>query len=71
MPNIIAQVMFAILDKKNGECINFCLPDEAKEKLVRILSEYDVYQFLHADGNSYIDGYYATMEQWTTVPDEY
>lgn len=46
----------AILDKKNGECINFCLPDEAKEKLVRILSEYDVYQFLHADGNSYIDG---------------
>lgn len=45
----------AVLDKKTGECINYCLPSEAKEKLVAILSEYDVYLFLHADGNSYID----------------
>ena len=45
----------AILDKKTGECIDYCLPLEAKEKLIGILSKYDVYMFLHADGNSYID----------------
>lgn len=45
----------AILDKKTGECIDYCLPLEAKEKLLDILSKYDVYMFLHADGNSYIN----------------
>lgn len=44
-----------ILDKETGERIKNGIPYEFKENLMEILSAFDFFPFLHADGNSYID----------------
>lgn len=44
-----------ILDKKSGEHIQNVFPQEVKEKLAKILSLYDHYTFIHANGECFAD----------------
>jgi hypothetical protein len=48
-----------------------------RNKSVRKLEEHERFELNQAyasyksiNGNSYIDGYYATMGEWDTIPDE-
>lgn len=52
---IIYSTGAGILDKQTGEIIKNGLPDEVKEKILGILSSYDVFPFIHANGNCYTD----------------
>lgn len=60
---IIYSAGAAILDKKTGEKIENGLSLDIKEELLEILSEFDYFPFLHAEGECYVDKAMRGMER--------
>ena len=68
--NVFTQVLKELLRERIMEIYR-------RNKHLRQLEEHERFELRQAyasyksiNGNSYIDGYYETMEQWETVPDE-
>lgn len=68
--NVFTQVLKELLRERIMEIYR-------RNKHLRQLEEHERFELRQAyasyksiNGNSYIDGYYETMEQWDTVPDE-